>query len=36
MTLKWVRYFDQDERQTDGVVHWDKIKSVLEKGIQES
>ena len=31
MVWKLVRYFDQDERQTDGVVHWVTIKPVLEK-----
>ena len=34
MVLKLIRYFDQDERQTDGVVHWVTIKPVLEKGFR--
>ena len=29
MVTKLVRHFDQDERQTDAVVHWDSIRPVL-------
>ena len=36
MTSKMVRHFDQDERQTDGAVHWDSLKSVLVKGFRRN
>ena len=34
MVSKLIRHFDQEERQTDGAVHWDTIKPVLEKGFR--
>ena len=35
MVSKLLRHFDQDERQTDGAVHWDTTKPVLVKGLKE-
>ena len=36
MASKMVRHFDQDERQTDGAVHGDSLKSLLVKGFRKN
>ena len=35
MVTKLVRHFDQDERQTDAVVHWDSIRPVLLRALAD-
>ena len=35
MVSKLLRHSDQDERETDGAVHWDTIRAKLLRGFRE-
>ena len=35
LASKMVRHFDQDEREADGAVHWNSLKSILTRGFRK-
>ena len=34
--MRLVRHYDQDERETDGAVHWNSVVPKLQKAFQKS